>query len=85
MQTIQYEELRSAIRDIVAETPPQAHEVTRVLEKMSEIASNEEASTLLLIGSAKSKNCTLLTHSLPFTLSGGLINNRQNRQMAVLS
>ncbi|ELT4790557.1 ATP-binding protein [Salmonella enterica] len=45
MQTIQYEELRSAIRDIVAETPPQAHEVTRVLEKMSEIASNEEAST----------------------------------------
>lgn len=45
MQTIQYEELRSAIRDIVAEAPPQAHEVTRVLEKMSEIASNEEAST----------------------------------------
>lgn len=45
MQTIQYEELRSAIRDIVAETPPQAHEVTRVLEKMSEIASSEEAST----------------------------------------
>ncbi|EEB3943174.1 ATP-binding protein [Salmonella enterica subsp. enterica] len=45
MQTIQYEELRSAIRDIVAETPPQAHEVTRVLEKMSEIAFNEEAST----------------------------------------
>ncbi|MFV4847135.1 hypothetical protein ACNJKD_12565 [Edwardsiella tarda] len=45
MQTIQYEELRSAIRDIVAETPPQAHEVTHVLEKMSEIASSEEAST----------------------------------------
>ncbi|WP_033576292.1 hypothetical protein [Dickeya chrysanthemi] len=45
MQTIQYEELRSAIRDLVADTPPQAHEVTRVLEKMSEIASSEEAST----------------------------------------
>lgn len=45
MQTIQYEELRSAIREIVAETPPQAHEVTRVLEKMSEIASSEEAAT----------------------------------------
>ncbi|WFX78446.1 hypothetical protein NFK13_09980 [Escherichia coli] len=45
MQTIQYEELRTAIREIVAETPPQANEVTRVLEKMSEIASSEEAST----------------------------------------
>lgn len=45
MQTIQYEELRGAIRELVADTPPQANEVTRVLEKMSEIASSEEAST----------------------------------------
>ncbi|WP_232095597.1 MULTISPECIES: AAA family ATPase [Serratia] len=45
METIQYEELRSAIRELVADTPPQAHEVTRVLEKMSEIASSEEAAT----------------------------------------
>ncbi|PWV88041.1 hypothetical protein [Pantoea ananatis] len=45
MQTIQYEELRSAIRDLVQDTPPQAHEVTRVLEKMSKIAASEEAST----------------------------------------
>lgn len=45
MQTIKYEELRGAIRELVDETPPQAHEVTRVLEKMSEIASSEEAST----------------------------------------
>ncbi|WP_325177296.1 hypothetical protein [Pantoea sp. 1B4] len=45
MDTIQYEALRASIRDIVADAPPQAHEVTRVLEKMSEIASNDEAST----------------------------------------
>lgn len=45
MDTIQYEALRGAIKDIVADTPPQAHEVTRVLEKMSEIASSDEAST----------------------------------------
>lgn len=45
MDTIQYEALRASIRDIVFDAPPQAHEVTRVLEKMSEIASNDEAST----------------------------------------
>ncbi|QHP81453.1 hypothetical protein EO763_16950 [Pectobacterium odoriferum] len=45
METIQYESLRGAIREIVADAPPQAHEVTRVLEKMSEIASSDEAST----------------------------------------
>nr|WP_314426577.1 hypothetical protein [uncultured Erwinia sp.] len=45
MDTIQYEALRASIRDIVSDAPPQAHEVTRVLEKMSEIASNDEAST----------------------------------------
>lgn len=45
MQTIQYEELRTAIRDILQESIPQAHEVSRVLDKMSEIASSDEAST----------------------------------------
>jgi hypothetical protein len=33
-----YEDLRAAIRDVLAEEPPQRHEVTRILEKMTEIA-----------------------------------------------
>ncbi len=48
LDTIEYEKLRSAIRDILAETIPQANEVTRVLEKMAEIASSDEASTPVL-------------------------------------
>jgi hypothetical protein len=35
-----YEELRAALRDILAE-PPQRHEVTRVLEEMSKIAREQ--------------------------------------------
>ena len=45
MQSIQYEELRAAIRELVQDSPPQAHEVTRVIEKMAKIAATEEAST----------------------------------------
>lgn len=45
MQTIQYEELRLSIKEILHDSIPQAHEVSRVLDKMSEIASNENAST----------------------------------------
>ena len=45
MSAIQYEDLRAAIRSLVAEGLPQAHEISRVLDKMSEIASSDEAST----------------------------------------
>ena len=43
--TIEYEELRSALRIILDENIPRASEITRVLEKMSEIAASDEAST----------------------------------------
>ena len=43
--TIEYEKLRSALRAILDENIPRANEVTRVLEKMSEIAASDEAST----------------------------------------
>ena len=46
LETIDYEDLRSSIREIVvADNVPAAHEVTRVLEKMAEIAAEDEAST----------------------------------------
>jgi hypothetical protein len=48
LQTVEYEQLRSVIKDILAEQIPAAHEVTRVLEKMAEIASSDEASTPVL-------------------------------------
>lgn len=48
LDTIEYEQLRGAIRDVLYGTLPQAHEVTRVLEKMAEIAMGDEASTPVL-------------------------------------
>jgi hypothetical protein len=48
MNKIDYETLRSSIREILTDDIPQAHEVTRVLEKMAQIASKEEMSVQVL-------------------------------------
>lgn len=49
MRKINYETLRGAIRDLLhSDDVPQAHEVTRVLEKMAEIASKDEMSVKVL-------------------------------------
>lgn len=45
MDRVEYEALRSAIKSLLSADVPQAHEVSRVLEKMAEIASSDEAST----------------------------------------
>lgn len=45
MATVEYEQLRTAIREVLVSDIPQMHEVTRVLEKMAEIAADDEAST----------------------------------------
>jgi hypothetical protein len=45
IETIQYEDLRTAIRNVCESSLPQAHEVSRVLEKMAEISAGEDAST----------------------------------------
>jgi hypothetical protein len=45
LTTVDYESMRTSLRDVLAEGIPQAHEVTRVLEKMSKIAASDEAST----------------------------------------
>jgi hypothetical protein len=45
LDTIDYEILRAAIKEVSSGTQPQAHEVTRVLDKMSQIAASDESST----------------------------------------
>lgn len=45
MERVEYEALRAAIKATLTSDVPQAHEVSRVLEKMAEIASSDEAST----------------------------------------
>jgi len=48
MDTIPYDQIRAAIREVLIDNIPQAHEVSRVLEKMSKIAYSDEASTPVL-------------------------------------
>lgn len=43
--SIEYEELRSAIRDVSASQIPQLHEVSRVLKHMATIAATDQSST----------------------------------------
>ncbi len=42
--TVEYEPLRTAIRGILSDTLPPAHEVSRVLEQMAKISSTDESS-----------------------------------------
>ena len=43
--SVEYEELRSAIRDVSASQIPQLHEVARVLKHMATIAASDQSST----------------------------------------
>lgn len=43
--TLEYEDLRTAIRDVSAQEVPQLHEVARVLRHMSDIAATDQSST----------------------------------------
>ena len=36
-----YEEIRAALKDVLSSDSPQRHEVTRILEEMTKIATNE--------------------------------------------
>jgi len=44
VQTIEYEELRNALRLVLDEELPQAHEIARVLEQMAKVSSLDESS-----------------------------------------
>ncbi len=43
--TLEYEDLRAAIREVAASQAPQLHEVVRVLKHMATIASSDQSST----------------------------------------
>ncbi|MCJ7448146.1 MAG: ATP-binding protein [Bacteroidales bacterium] len=48
LDKVDYEELRKEIKEISIDKAPEAHEVSRVLEYMSKIASSDESSTPVL-------------------------------------
>lgn len=43
--TLEYEQLRAAIKDVSAQDPPQLQEIARVLKHMSDIAATDQSST----------------------------------------
>lgn len=72
MERVEYESLRGAIRDTLAGNLPQAHEVSRVLEKMSEIASSDEASTPVLDWDKEDQRLHITDPFFAFFLKWGL-------------
>jgi len=72
LQTVEYEQLRTAIRDILEDQIPAAHEVTRVVEKMAEIASSDEASTPVLDWEKTEKKLHITDPFFAFFLKWGI-------------
>lgn len=75
LDTIDYETLRGAIRGVLSENIPQAHEVSRVLEKMSLIASSDEASTPVLDWEKDEQRLHITDPFFAFYLKWGIILN----------
>lgn len=72
MERVNYEALRSAIREVLSAEVPQAHEVSRVLEKMSEIASSDEASTPVIDWDTKEQELHVTDPFFAFFLKWGV-------------
>lgn len=72
LDTIAYPDLRTAIRDVLADNIPEGHEVGRVLEKMAEIASGDEASTPVLDGDRQEQKPNITDPFFAFFLKWGM-------------
>lgn len=71
--SIEYEELRKAIREIIASTSPQLHEVARVLKHMSNIAATDESSAPVIDFDEKEKKLHITDPFFSFYLKWGKI------------
>ncbi len=72
MNRVSYEELRAAIKLILSADIPQGHEVTRVLEKLAEIAANDEASTPVIDWDKEDQELHVTDPFFAFFLKWGL-------------
>jgi hypothetical protein len=73
MERVDYELLRGAIRQTLAAEIPQAHEVSRVLEKMAEIASSDEASTPVIDWDKEDQELHVTDPCFAFFLKWGVL------------
>lgn len=72
MEKVNYESLRAAIRETLSTEVPQSHEVSRVLEKMAEIASSDEASTPVIDWDKKEQELHVTDPFFAFFLKWGV-------------
>lgn len=75
MERVEYEALRAAIRATLTSEVPQAHEVSRVLEKMAEIASSDEASTPVIDWDKEDQQLHVTDPFFAFFLKWGTLTN----------
>lgn len=75
MERVEYEELRAAIKATLTAEVPQAHEVSRVLEKMAEIASSDEASTPVIDWDKEDQQLHVTDPFFAFFLKWGALSN----------
>jgi len=73
MEKVNYESLRAKIRELLADLVPQAHEVSRVLEKMSEIAASDEASTPVIDWDKEDQELHITDPFFAFFLKWGVL------------
>ena len=79
MDRVDYESLRAAIRSTVKANAPRAHEVSRVLESMSEIASKDEAATPVLDWDKEDRMLHVTDPFFAFFLNWGEVNSSAPR------
>lgn len=72
MQTVEYEDLRTTMKTVLKGNIPQAHEVSRVLEKMGAIASSDESSTPVLDWDKEDRKLHITDPFFAFYLKWGL-------------
>lgn len=66
-----YEQIRSRLREVLTSEPPQSHEVTRVLQKMSEIAKTQIAGEPVLEWDEENKILHIIDPFFAFFLRWG--------------
>ncbi len=72
--TLEYEDMRSAIREVSANEIPQLHEVARVLKHMASIAATDESSTPVIDFEDEEKKLHITDPFFAFYLRWGNLN-----------
>ncbi|GAA4317325.1 hypothetical protein GCM10023149_14840 [Mucilaginibacter gynuensis] len=78
MAKVDYEELRTKMRDIISEKPPAAHEISRVLDHMSNIASSDESSTPVLDWEKEDRTLHITDPFFAYYLRWGIETTKHN-------